>query len=262
MMENLHILEALQNLEPWFMDHICQLYLGKSNGKMEPEGTGFLLDVFGMKLLLTAGHVIMDGKIHEIVIPRKNSEGAFQLSGIWYPSDMNNNVGKDLDDYAYLIMQEDAYFKFINSGYKFINLKNIEFNHTPDPSKIYTLVGCKWRKTKIIGYDKYAKVEVVTNFGAGLYAYNNNDPIENRIIIKNQRKYLNRNREKETIGKLDGMSGGAIWSTNLDHDYNKDSPSIELVGVLNSYDSQYIYGTNIMRLLTKLVERNHGNFRT
>ena len=259
--EELHIFKALQNLEPWFMDHICQIYLGKSNGKMEPEGSGFLLDVFGMKLLLTAGHVIMDGKIHNIVIPRKTSEGAFELSGIWYPSDMNYNIGIDSDDYAYLIMQDDAYSNFIDSGYKFIKLKNIDFNHDPSSKKIYTLIGCKWRSTKIVGYDKYVKVEVLTNFGAGQFAYSDNDPLENRIIINNQRKFLNRNKQKEILGKLDGMSGGAIWSTSLNHDYNTNNPTIELVGVLNSYDTRFIYGTNIKRLLTKLVERNQGNFR-
>jgi len=257
----IHIKDALYNLDTWFMDHICQIYLSKPNSKMEPEGTGFLLDIFGMKLLLTAGHVIMDGKIHEITIPKKNSEGAFSLSGIWYPSDMNYNVGKDSDDYAYLIMQENTYLNFFNSGYKFISLENINFEHIPDPNKIYTLVGCKWRKTKFIGYDKYAKVEVITNFGAALHAYNENDSIKNRIIVKNQRKFISRNHQKETTGKFDGMSGGAIWSTNFDHDYSKECPNIELVGVLNSYDSQFIYGTNIGILLTKLVERNHGNFK-
>jgi hypothetical protein len=158
-------------------------------------------------------------------------------------------------------MQAETYSNFINSGYKFITLKNINFNHTPDPSQIYTVVGCKWRKTKYIGDDKYVKVEVLTNFGAELHAYNFDDPIENRIIIKNQRKFFNRKKEKEKIGKLDGMSGGAIWSTNLDHDYNKDSPTVELVGVLNSYNTQFIFGTNIKRLLLKLVDRNHGSFR-
>lgn len=261
MNNKIHIREALINLETWFMDHICQIYLDKSNRKIEPEGTGFLLDFLGMKLLLTAGHIIMDGKIQEIVIPKKNSEGTFSLSGVWYPSDMNYNVGKDPDDYAYLIMRENAYLDFINSGYKFISLKNISFHHIPGPKNIYTLVGFKWRKTKFVGYDKFAKVEVITNFGAALHAYNEFDSIGNRIIVQNQRKFISRNNKQETMGKLDGMSGGAIWSTNLDHDYNTECPTIELVGVLTEYDSQFIYGTNIGKLLGKLVERNHGKIK-
>lgn len=259
MKEKIHIREGLNNLESWFIDHFCQIYLSESSTNMEPEGSGILLEIFGMKLLLTAGHVIMDGKLQKIVIPRRNSEGAFSLAGIWYPSDTNFNIGKDQDDYAYLIMQEEAYLNFINSGYKFITLNHMNFEHIPSNKMIYTLVGCKWRKTKKVGIDRYVKVEIITNIGAGEYAYDKYDSIENRIIVENRRKFLNKDNQKEIIGKLDGMSGGAIWATNLNNNYHKDFTDVQLVGVLNSYDSNYIFGTNIKRLLTTLVERNHGN---
>lgn len=214
-----------------------------------------------MKILLTAGHVIMDGKYKSVLIPKRNSEGAFSLKGVWYPSETNHKLGKDEDDYAYLIMTDEAYSNFITYGYKFINISNIDFTHVPNKKNIYTLVGCKWRKTKKVGRDTHVKVEILSNYGAEDHAYKLKDNKDRRIIIANSRKMVNKENNKELVGKLEGMSGGAIWYTDYHHNYNLDQIDIQLVGVLNSYNSTFIYGTNISRLLATLVERNHGNFK-
>jgi len=53
--------DAIKELEGWIIKRVFQLLL-TTNGKLEAKGSGFFLDVFGLKLLVTTGHVIMDGR--------------------------------------------------------------------------------------------------------------------------------------------------------------------------------------------------------
>ncbi len=253
----IHIKDAIYNLEGWFKKRICQLFLIKNGKTVEAEGTGFLLDIYGLKLLVTAGHVIIDGRHNNICVPNIKYEGFTSLEGTWYPSDSNINLGNDVNDFAYLILTQHLQSILIKNGYEFITFDNIDENHLPSSKKIYTAIGCRSNKTYKKGIDYYSTMEILTNFGANenLIKMKKN---ESKIIMKNNRKLFNVQTSSLVLnGKLNGMSGGPLWYTDLLHIYDKEQPTIMLVGILQEYDSNAIYSCNINRLLQKLRERRH-----
>jgi len=63
--------------------------------------------------------------------------------------------------------------------------------------------------------------------------------------------------QKEFTGSLKGMSGGALLYTDTHHSYDTENPSIELVGILNEFDSKTIYSCHIGRLIGILILRAH-----
>lgn len=144
----IHISEALNLLEEWFLKRICQLFLIIDNGKVCPEGSGILIEIFSLRILVTAGHVIMDGRHNHLCFPNLNSEGMTHLDGVWYPSDNKTNIGKDFDDFAYLVMNDSTYKSLVKNGYKFIQIDNIDFEHIASPKKNILQQGLGGKKLK------------------------------------------------------------------------------------------------------------------
>lgn len=256
--EGIHISEAIDGLREWFMERYCQLFLILPNGKVKAEGSGFFLEIENEFLLVTAGHVIADGRHNNICFPNLKSGGMSNFQGVWFPSDRLNNIGLDPDDYAYLKLPKEIVIKLEQEGYKFIKEQNIDIEHTPSDNYIYTMIGCKWRKTKKRGIDHYSQMEILTNFGGQKHLYKNEIASQNKIIVKNNKKMLNpRTESQQILGKLDGMSGGPIWHTDLFHYYSLPNPNIKLVGILHTYEYTKIVSCNIKRLYNKLLERKY-----
>ncbi len=254
----LHIKDAIEGLSEWFKQRTCQLFLLQANGKVQAEGSGTLIEINYNKILVTAGHVIANGSYNHLCFPNLRTQGMTSISGIWYPSDKNENVGLDTDDFAYLKIQEDTVRKLEDEGYKFINEDNIDNHHLPSETSIYSCVGCRWRHTEKKGIDHYSKLQIISNFGAPKHIYQKELNNSNLIIVQINKKMVSaENMNIEVLGRLEGMSGGAVWYCDLEHDYNIINPTIKLVGILIAYNTNSIFSCNINRIIHKLYERNH-----
>lgn len=256
--KQIHIIEAIRQLEHWFMNRTCQLFHIVDHGKVEAEASAFFLEINGLKMVVTAGHVLKEGRFNHLCFPNLKSSGMTSFEGTWYPSDKNDNVGDDNDDFAYLLLEDETCNILQKNGYEFIKDENIDFSHIASPKNIYTAIGCRWRKTKKVGVDHYSKLEIMTNKGAQEYMYEKEINDFSQVLMLNNRKMKNPDTGNlEKTGRLEGMSGGSLWHTDLTHNYYKSNPSVKLVGILQSYDNNCIVSTNIRRLQVKLLERNH-----
>jgi hypothetical protein len=215
-LEKIHIGDAINSLENWLLKRSCQIFQIVNDRQVEPEGSGFLFDFLGIKMVVTAGHVIMDGRHNNLCFPNIENEGMTAFNGIWYPSDKIENVGNDADDFAYLILDSKTSEILANNGYQFITVNNIDVNHVPSSENIYTAIGFKWRKTKKVGGDYYSEFEVMINHGASNHFYKNQQHCDRQILIQKNRKMKKLGNESLVLtGKLEGMSGGPLWHTDL-----------------------------------------------
>lgn len=253
----IHITEAIKLLENWFTQRTCQLFLLESGQKESPFASAFLLDLEEVKVLVTAGHVISEGRFDRFCFPNKITEGMTALNkGTWYPSGIVENLGSDKEDFAYLILDQEFVSIFEKNDYRFIHQNNIDLNHTPSPNCIYTAVGFRYRKTQKIGIDRHSQLDFMINFGASYAYYEPNYDPEIHILFRNERKLTNlKNKNRELTGRLDGMSGGALWNTDLHHYYDPQSPDIKLVGILQEYNSEVVCSCNIKRLMEVMKKR-------
>lgn len=248
----------LSSMTEWFIKRTCQLYKVTADYKVEAEGSGILILLNCKYFLLTAGHVLFNKKINQLCIPNLKSGGMETCFGTWYPSDIKSNVGKDPNDFAYLILSNEQVDHLLREGYKFITESNIDFEHKPSESKIYTCAGFKWRKTKRIINDHHSELCFMTNFGGKKYLYSRQVDGKNKVIIRNERKMLNPfNLTKGKTGYLEGMSGGGLWNTEKNFSYSNSSPNIKLVGILNWYDNESIESCNINEFCRIAEKRNH-----
>lgn len=212
----------LHEIQDWFLKRVCQIFVTNKNGFTGPEASGFLVEVSNLKLLITAGHVIMDG-LHKVVyLPNYNSGGLIHMYGTWYPSDNLSNIGLDINDFAYLILGENLINELLSSGYKFTSISNIDFNHLPSSNKMYTATGCRANKSKKVRRDTYSRMEIITNYGCKDYLYCDRYTKKSFVNVKNDRKLVGyENNQLGKTGNLKGMSGGPVWHTDLNHKYDK-----------------------------------------
>ena len=243
------IKDIIPQLKQWFIQYSTPLFHINSKNQKELVGSGTYVDLDGLKVLITARHIIVDYPHDQIYVPRRIKQGMVHLFGICRASKFPLSDEYDHIDVALFELDSSC---ASDIGTSFLPMEYINFDHSPSSENIYCAVGVPHRKAR---YSKAAIgnvsliLENIANSGSKSWAYKNEFNEKDHIIMDYPKKMLNDTTYELVITpKIDGMSGGSLWHIDPKIEFYLDRPNVKMVGILTQYCTNHIYGTNIKHI--------------
>lgn len=217
-------------------DYHCPIYAPDKKGNPVTIGSGVLIDIYGHKFLVSAGHVFDYTETHKVGIKSKNR--LVNITGYIIDPKLHPNRAEDKIDLSLLELDEEM--KSALSDLNYLTIDNIDYKHVSDAHKInYTFIGFPATKNKL----RYNSNRVK----AGIFSYSANRVGNNiyeklgispntHIAIKFRKNNLASSGGIINAPDLYAMSGGGIWLNDNFHLHpSVYVPKVKLVGIALSW---------------------------
>jgi hypothetical protein len=235
-----YLMNCDKSLEALSQYH-CPIYAPDKKGNPTTIGSGVLINIYGHKFLVTAGHVFDYTYTHKVAIKSRNS--LVNISGEIIDTKFAPTRAEDKIDIALLELNKEM--EEALSDYKYLSIENIDYNHVSDQEHtMYTFVGFPATKNKL----RYNSNRVK----GGIFSYSATrvkEDIYNKLDISStnhiaiqfkKTKLLSTDRKSSTAPDPYAMSGGGIWlNDNLYHHPSIYIPKTKLVGIALSWHKRY-----------------------
>jgi len=226
-------LDALRNYH-------CAIYAPDKNGDPTAIGSGVLINIYGHKFLVSAGHVFDYTLTHRVCLSSNNK--LVDISGDLLEFKYTTRKEDKID---LAILELDNNMAGILSGYSYLTINDIACNHISNDDHLnYTFVGFPSTKNKVRYNSKNVKGMILSYSGNrvhdDIYAELGISPATH-LAIKFRKKKLLSNSEKMTnFPDPYGMSGGGIWlNDNFHHHPSIYEPKTKLVGIALSWHKKH-----------------------
>ena len=242
--------EYAENKEQYFLNvnksletltnYHCPIYAPDKRRNPIAIGSGVLIDIYGHKFLVSAGHVFDYTETHRVGIKSKNK--LVNITGDIIDPKFYKNRAEDKIDLALLELNDDM--KAALSDLNYLTIDDIDYSHVSDKEHVnYTFVGFPATKNKL----RYNSNRVKS----GILAYSANkvdDGIYEKlgilpsthIAVKFRKNKLAFTSGVGNAPDLYAMSGGGIWLNDNFHLHpSVYMPKIKLVGIALSWHKRY-----------------------
>lgn len=216
---------------------ICPIFR-EHRGTVEQFGCGVLLDISGVKFILTVAHVTDETDGASLLIPGK--DGLAYVHGYLATLKMplSGNRADDTYDISYYRLDRD-FADSIHPDLTFLEAADCDLYDVTNDGDAYTVVGYPARKSQTIGIT--AKTEIFTLSGEAILDeryLKTGRKIQHHLLVQFRRKRAMdyKTFTKSTVCLPEGMSGGGVfaWSKQLLNTKTITQP--KLVGIATDYD--------------------------
>jgi hypothetical protein len=236
--------------------HTIQFFKKTGTYTFEPEGTGVLVNIFGLFCVFTASHVLESMSDDAPLYFRYGDNKYITCSGIMRESDFRTN--KTSPDLAYLILLEEIVREILGVGMIFLDGSKLLSDHQAMQASQYAIYGFP---------TDFVKIEnsiMITGGNLFIGTMANDKPYKHYNYSKDTHyimPYTNprdiATKEKTETRPIYGMSGSGLWLISVTKILDEYAYDYHLIGIMNEFKThgkyQIIVGNKINLIADKLL---------
>jgi len=225
--------------------HTIQLFRRSGPTVYTPEGTGVLINFFGVYCLLTSRQVVEDSFENNLLYLKLGPEEYILCTGTTEESERKSNL-----TISYIILDLSIADALIDIGYKFLPNDKILPNHEAQDTPQYTIVG--FPKPTIIHDQEDTQTNgsyIISQMATDNYYDKHNYTKEDNFIMSYAQPQEIMTGIKTKSKELYDLTGSGLWFISITKNHETIEYNYHIIGIITEL---YIYKRHQFLIATKI----------